>query len=201
MTNQSLFTREGNRAMIGIPIGLVYANATEWFVHRYILHGLGRNKTSFWAFHWHDHHKNVRKNGHIDESYLRSLFELAIDSPQNKEALALIAAATAHLPLLPVAPFFTGTVVYATINYYRKHKRSHVDPQWAREHLSWHYDHHMGPDQDANWCVTKPWFDVLMGTRKPYVGTGRERRDQERASRRRTRGYSSPVVSVNSDAA
>jgi hypothetical protein len=27
----------------------------------------------------------------------------------------------------------------------------------------------MGPDQNANWCVTRPWFDVLMGTRKDYL--------------------------------
>jgi hypothetical protein len=27
----------------------------------------------------------------------------------------------------------------------------------------------MGVDQNANWCVTKPWFDILMGTRKDYL--------------------------------
>jgi hypothetical protein len=36
----------------------------------------------------------------------------------------------------------------------------------------------MAPNQDANWCVTKPWFDQIMGTREPYVGTERERQDQ-----------------------
>ncbi len=51
---------------------------------------------------------------------------------------------------------------------------------WARARLPWHYDHHMGPDQDATWCVTRPWFDVVMGTRNPYVGTPRETRDEAR---------------------
>jgi hypothetical protein len=38
----------------------------------------------------------------------------------------------------------------------------------------------MGPDQDRNWCVTHPWFDELMGTRAPYVGTPREEADRLR---------------------
>jgi hypothetical protein len=28
-----------------------------------------------------------------------------------------------------------------------------------------HYDHHMGSNQDANWCVSYPWFDWILGTR------------------------------------
>jgi sterol desaturase/sphingolipid hydroxylase (fatty acid hydroxylase superfamily) len=31
--------------------------------------------------------------------------------------------------------------------------------------IPWHYDHHMNSNQDANWCVTRPWFDYVMGTR------------------------------------
>ena len=62
------------------------------------------------------------------------------------------------------------------------------DHAWAREHLPWHYDHHMGPDQDANWCVTRPWFDQLMGTRRPYAGTEAERlADAKRAKHARDR--------------
>ena len=65
---------------------------------------------------------------------------------------------------------------FSAVRYYRVHKRAHRDPSWAREHLPWHYDHHMGPNQDANWCVTWPWFDWVMGTREHYVGTERDRR-------------------------
>ena len=167
--------------MIGIPVGLLYANAAEWLIHKHILHGLGRKKSSFWAFHWHDHHRAARRNGHRDEAYEEALRSW---NPQAKEALTLAAATAAHLPLLPVAPFFTATVVYSAVNYYRKHKRSHLDPEWAREYLPWHYDHHMGPNQDANWCVTRPWFDELMGTRQRYVGTLREEKDRRRRAKR-----------------
>jgi hypothetical protein len=168
--------------MIGIPLGLVFANASEWLVHKYVLHGLGRAKDSFWRFHWHDHHRNVRGHDHRDPEYDRPLFEHW--NGQSKEAVALVAGVLAVAPLAPVAPFFVGTVAYSAINYYRKHKRSHQDPVWAREHLPWHYDHHMGPNQDANWCVTRPWFDHLMGTRERYVGSARERDDRDRRTRR-----------------
>ena len=180
--------------MLGIPLGLLYSNAGEWVIHKHVLHGVGRKRDSFWSFHWLEHHRASRLNGFRDADYERPVFENHADengkvvlNAQGKEALALIATGLAHAPLFPIAPFFTGTVMYALINYYRKHKKSHLDPEWAREHLPWHYDHHMAPNQDANWCVTRPWFDELMGTREPYVGTERERRDRERAARREAR--------------
>ena len=32
--------------------------------------------------------------------------------------------------------------------------------------LPWHVDHHMGRNPDLNWGVTRPWFDLLLGTRE-----------------------------------
>ncbi len=151
--------------MIGIPIGFAYTNISEWLIHKYWLHGLGKNKKSFWSFHWHEHHREARKNEMFDPQYVRSVFNW---SPQGKEVLGLIAGALAVSPLLPLAPFFTATVWVRTWRYYQAHKKAHLDPQWAKEHLPWHYDHHMGKDQNANWCVTHPWFDHVMGTRKKY---------------------------------
>lgn len=170
--------------MIGIPLGLAYGNAGEWLIHKYVLHGSGRKRSSFWSFHWLEHHRVARIKGFHDPDYERGVFRW---NAQGKEAAALAGAAVLHLPLFPIAPFFTGTALYCMWNYYRTHKRSHLDPEWARENLPWHYDHHMGPNQDANWCVTKPWFDHLMGTREPYVGTERERQDRERKERRAAR--------------
>lgn len=170
--------------MIGFPIGLLYANAGEWMIHKYMLHGLGREKSSIWAFHWHEHHREARRNDFRDAFYERPVVG---DHAQGREALALAIAAVAHAPLFPIAPFFTSAVWYSIANYYRVHKRSHMDPEWARKHLPWHYDHHMGPDQDANWCVTRPWFDQLMGTRQPYVGTEREAKDRARRLERAAR--------------
>lgn len=160
--------------MIGIPLGLLYANASEWLIHKHLLHERGANKKSFWAFHWHDHHRACRRHDNYDEKYELSAWQ---ESTRAKEVALLVAGGLITTPLLPIAPFFVGAVWYSAYEYYRVHKKSHLDPEWAKEHLPWHYDHHMGPNQHANWCVTKPWFDQLMGTREPYVGTERETRD------------------------
>jgi hypothetical protein len=151
--------------MIGIPLGLLYTNVGEWLVHKYVLHGLGKNKDSFWAFHWHEHHRESRTHDMLDPQYERSLFSW---QAQTKEVVALIGGALLHAPLLPVAPFFTATVWYRMYRYYLIHKRAHLDPGWAERELPWHYDHHMGKDQNANWCVTHPFFDHVMGTRKTW---------------------------------
>ncbi len=158
--------------MIGIPIALAYTNISEWLIHKYWLHGLGKNKKSFWAFHWHEHHRESRKNDMHDPQYTRSVLSW---SPQGKEVLALIGGAVAVAPLLPIFPFFTATVWYRSARYYQLHKKAHLDPEWAKVHLPWHYDHHMGKDQNANWCVTHPWFDHVMGTRKKYEYDGKGR--------------------------
>ncbi len=184
--------------MIGIPLGLLAANATEWIVHKYVLHGLGQKKGTFWSFHWHEHHRNARKNDQVDPDYKEPL--LTKWNGQSKEALALVGSALAMAPLFPIAPFFTATAFYCAINYYRKHKRAHLDPEWAREHLPWHYDHHMGPNQHANWCVTKPWFDHIMGTREPFVGTEAEQRANEKKSARKAAAAVTPSVQLAAEA-
>ena len=160
--------------MIGIPVGIVYANAFEWVIHKYVLHGLGRDKANFWSFHWHEHHKKARKHAMHDDQYRGENVFVAIlrgdQTAKTKEAVGLLAASALHLPLLPFAPFFTITVWACAANYYRVHKKSHLDPAWAEEHLPWHDDHHMAKHQDANWCVTWPLMDWVMGTREKFVG-------------------------------
>jgi hypothetical protein len=65
-------------------------------------------------------------------------------------------------------PFSKGmalAAIYSAGNYYYVHRRAHLEPDWAKRTIPWHYDHHMNSNQDANWCVTRPWFDYVMGTR------------------------------------
>lgn len=151
--------------MIGIPLGVLYANFAEAMFHRYVLHGLGKNPKSFWAFHWHEHHREARRNEFRDDGYQRPFFAW---HAQTKERLAIGAAILAHLPLAPIAPFFVGTLVYCGIRYHQIHARAHQDPAWGRQHLPWHYDHHMGTNQNANWGIVRPWYDEIMGTRIVY---------------------------------
>ena len=167
--------------MIGIPVGLLYANAVEWVVHRYVLHGPGKKKGSFWSFHWAEHHKNARKNGMYDADYEKSIFDW---NARGKEAFGIGLMGLGHLPLFPVAPYFTAAVVYACGTYLYRHKKCHLDPEWGRIHMTSHYDHHMGTNQDANWCVTRPWFDWILGTRDRYAFTARETRRRLEALKR-----------------
>ncbi len=147
---------------IQLLLGLIYANAGEWLMHKYILHGLGKNRHSFWAYHWYDHHKACTQNAMLDSGY--HSFKLTIWSAQTKELAVLGAIALVHVPLFILFPLFTGAVYASLILYYYKHSKAHLDPAWAKRHLRWHYDHHLG-NCSANWCVTWPWFDYMMGTR------------------------------------
>lgn len=154
--------------MIGFPVGLIYANAGEWLLHKYVLHGRGRRSKNFWSFHLAEHHRASSLLGGRDPAYEHLRLEW---NAQTKELAALVGAAVAHIPLFPVAPFFTSAVWMSIGGYYVVHRKAHLDPEWARAHLPWHVDHHMGPDPDANWCVTWPLWDHVMGTRSPWVGT------------------------------
>jgi hypothetical protein len=144
----------------------------EWAVHKYVLHDRGKKPGTFWSFHFHEHHKAVRQHAYHDPNYQR--FPLGFHA-QGKETWGLIAASVALLPVFPVAPFFVGTSWYCAVNYYRVHKKSHNDPEWGKRNVPWHYDHHMGNHPGANWCVTKPWFDYIMGSRVYGKGSVRER--------------------------
>jgi sterol desaturase/sphingolipid hydroxylase (fatty acid hydroxylase superfamily) len=170
--------------MLGFVAGIVFANAGEWAIHKYILHDRGRDKRSFWSFHFHEHHQACRRNGMVDADYLEPLTGW---NAQGKEATLIIAASLAWVPLLPFAPGFASAMLFSHGWYYFIHKKSHLRPEWARRWLPWHYDHHMGPNQDANWCVSWPWFDWVMGTRELYAGTERETADIEKAERRAAR--------------
>lgn len=168
----------------GFVAGLLWANAGEWWIHRFVLHGLGKRRASFWSFHFHEHHQAARRHDMIDADYHRSLFGW---HAQSKEAAALVGAGLVHTPLAWVSPGFALGVWCNIVAYYLAHRRAHLDPDWGRTRLPWHYDHHMGPDQDLNWCVTWPGFDRLVGTRAVYRGTPREEADREKRRARAER--------------
>jgi hypothetical protein len=157
--------------MLGIPIALAVFGYAEWVTHKHLMHGPRGKPGSALSFHVHDHHEAVRRNGGYDPAYEGPVWSSA---SQIREAIGLGLVGLAHLPLLPVAPFYTATIWYCLVRYRRDHRRAHLDPAWARDHLPWHYDHHMG-DQHKNFGVSWAWFDVLAGTREVFVGTERER--------------------------
>lgn len=153
--------------MIGFPIALIFANGFEWYAHKYLLHGVPKQGQPRYSpvptsmkSHW-AHHKLVRTQKYYDEGYGEGWSNWRTRN-EIKSLLALTAGTTL---LFPVAPFFTLGTYYAAGRYFYVHRRSHMDPEWGKKTIPWHYDHHMNSNQDANWCVTRPWFDYIMGTR------------------------------------
>lgn len=144
-------------------LGLAYANVGEWLFHRYVLHGLGRNPRSFWAYHWYEHHAVCLAHDMIDPGYQR--IDFSSWNTQTKELIVLTAFVLGHMPLIFVSPMFVVALYASIATYYYRHRKAHLDPQWARQHLRWHYEHHLCGTHSANWCVTWPWCDYLLGTR------------------------------------
>ena len=154
-------------AMLNIVVqcvlGLLYANAGEWLMHKYILHALGKKQGSFWAYHLYEHHAVCVRHKMLDSGYQK--INLTTWNTQSKELVVLAGLVLFHVPLLLISPVFTSTVYASLALYYYKHRKAHLDPLWAKRHLRWHYEHHLGGNSNANWCVTWPWFDYLLGTR------------------------------------
>ena len=146
----------------GFAAGILAENAGEWTVHRYLLHGLGRRPGSVWSYHWNQHHRAARQYGMLDPDYRGSPLRW---NTHGKEVLLLLAIALVHGSLLSTAPAYVAGVYTALGCYYLRHRKAHLDPAWARRHLPWHWDHHMGGNPNSNYCTAWPWFDWLMGTR------------------------------------
>lgn len=144
--------------MLGIPVGVLTSNLTEWLFHKYVLHGLGKNKDSIWSAHWHNHHRKSRKNNMIDDEYKEPII-------MSYETIALLVGGMSLLPLLSQFPWFVTTMWACGTAYYVLHRQAHLDSEWAKKHLPWHYSHHMS-NQSQNWNVTVPIFDYILGTRK-----------------------------------
>ena len=86
------------------------------------------------------------------------------------EPAQLLVVVLAHAPILWVDPVAYVTLVGCAIQYAWVHAKSHRDPSWATKHIPWHYEHHIGKNQNANYGVRKPWIDYLLKTRVDMGG-------------------------------
>ena len=152
----------------GFLAGLIVANGFEWFAHKYVLHGTHRTGQTRYSpvpdsmrSHW-EHHREVRKTRFSDYAYVEGLKNWRI---RNEIGSLAVAASVFGLAFYPLSKGMFLATLYSAGNYFYMHRRAHLEPEWARKKIPWHYDHHMNSNQDANWCVTKPWFDYWMGTR------------------------------------
>lgn len=147
-----------------VVIGLLYVNLLEWIIHRHVLHGLGVKKSSFFSFHWHRHHRTCRKYNFADSDYTDPFkWETT-----GKEVAGLALLSLVHLPVVLVSPVLFASLFCGAVLYYFLHSRSHMYPQWGRRWMPWHFDHHQGKNQNANWCVSYPFWDYVFKTRVKY---------------------------------
>lgn len=152
----------------GFIAGIMFANAFEWVAHKYILHGTHRAGQARFSpvpksmqSHW-EHHREVRKTEFHDHGYVEGVKNWRT---RNEIMSLAVVAGAASLIFYPISKGMVVASLYSACNYYYIHRRAHLAPEWAKKKIPWHYDHHMNSNQDANWCVTKPWFDYLVGTR------------------------------------
>ena len=140
--------------MAQLILGVLLANFYEWGIHKYLLHGMGKNKKSFWSFHWKDHHNRARRDHNYDSKFYP------------KEVLSLQLFFILHAYFLIQYPALLVAMGSYAVAYYVVHRYAHHHPVWCKKYLRWHWDHHMGKDQDKNWCILFPLTDYIMGTRK-----------------------------------
>ena len=149
--------------IISIVLAYLYASFLEWWIHKHVLHGLGKKRGSWFDFHWHSHHKRCRKTGNEDNSYLKSRpFHYSV----KKELIGLSALLALHFPLFYISSPFYFTLVVCTGRYFYMHRKSHVNVAWGLKAMPWHWNHHMGKNQDANWGITTNLWDKILKTNK-----------------------------------
>ena len=140
-----------------ILIGFLYANFLDWYLH--ILLHKPRGQSSF-KFHW-THHKITRKNRNLDPEYSAKIF--------HNETWLGILGVILHIPLLWLSfPFALTSILYIMI-YLIIHKEMHTRVDFFKKWMPWHYEHHMGKNQNKNWCVVFPLMDHIAGTRDPWL--------------------------------
>ena len=145
-------------------LGLLVANAGEWVIHRYVLHGWGQHPDSFWAYHLYEHHVVAKQFNMLDAAYQK--WPVFWNS-QAKELLVLVCILLLNLPFFWWANGYAWAIYFSIFTYYFLHRQAHCDRNWAKTVLPWHYQHHLMND-NANWCISHPLFDYLMNTRRHY---------------------------------
>ena len=142
-------------------LGIVLGSLIEWAAHKYLLHNFSHR--IFSHSHFSVHHRNCRKNNNYDQDY-ENFPPKTLDEGLMEISLLLSGIALTS-PLAFISfHLWLGLFFHACL-YYFLHRKSHMDVEWGKKWMPWHYEHHMGKKQNSNWGVTNPVFDYVFGTR------------------------------------
>ena len=147
-----------------VILGFVFGSLVEWIAHRYFLHNF--SKRLFSNSHFSVHHKKCRKHNNFDDDYLN--FPPSSLGGGGSEIVLLVSLIVAFTPTILISFWLWVGLLGHSCLYYFLHRKSHVDVEWGKKWMPWHWDHHMGRDQNCNWGVTNPTFDYVFRTRKTY---------------------------------
>ena len=148
--------------MLFFFLGIILGWLFEWGAHKYLLHNFSKKIFSY--SHFSVHHRNCRKNNFYDADYEK--FPPAAMSSGLKEIVLLASSLVVTLPVIFISAYIWFGLLFHALVYYFVHRKCHLDVEWGKKWVPWHYQHHMGKDQNCNWGVTNPVFDYIFGTRK-----------------------------------
>ena len=160
--------------------GWIYGYIMEYVFHRWIFHSnrLGKNKNSIFSFHFREHHRKSRIGKMRDKTYDK--ITITGCSSSKKEIIGLMFVNVIHFPIIFIFPFAYLSMMLNSVHYFYMHRKSHVDIEWSKKNMPWHYDHHLGIDQDSNYGIRSDIIDRLLFTKKPYLGTVRYIMDEKK---------------------
>ena len=150
--------------LLWVTLGFLIGSLIEWLTHKYILHNFKIKALSH--VHFGLHHKKARRNGGRDSSY--ETFPPKTWDDGLAEIFMVTLLATLVLPTWFVSPWLWGSLSLHACVYYLVHRKAHLDVNWCKKWTPWHWDHHMGKNQNMNWGITNPLFDYLFRTRQKY---------------------------------
>ncbi len=145
---------------LSIILAYIYGHVAEYYLH-ILLHKFGTKKSSPLSFHFSEHHRIARKSKFSDPVYQGTIFKW---NASGKEVVGLILILILHFPIFFYYPFFYVTLVFSAAEYYYKHRKAHLNPEWAKKNIPWHYEHHMGKNQHLNWGVRSNVVDIILST-------------------------------------
>ena len=134
-------------------LGLIYASFVEWFVHKYLFHGLGKKKNSIFAYHIRQHHKTCCQNENRDEKISK------------RETFGVLFLLVLNAPVYFLSPMFFYAVSLYGIAFIVVHNIVHKNVALGKKLFPWHWDHHMR-FQNHNMNVVLPIADYILKTRK-----------------------------------
>lgn len=137
--------------MFWLLLGFLYGCFFEHTFHRYVFHGLGKKKSSIFAFHLRVHHFTAKRSDFRDSRF------------SYNEIIGLTFLALAHTPVYFISPLLYFSICTYAALFIIIHNIIHRYPSLGKKYIWWHWNHHM-MNQNKSWGVVCPLMDIIAGT-------------------------------------